>query len=269
MLLKPGTNAVTSQVSFIVYSIIAKAEGAALVKTPQRDGGFDLEALAKAINAETRIVFLANPNNPTGTLVSADEIDNFLAQVPENVTVVLDEAYCDYADYFAKQRKVPYSRSLDYVREGRNVVILKTFSKAHGLAGVRVGYGFARPEMIKGVADLQTTFSVSLPAQAAALAALEDVEHLKHAVERNALGAEYLARALAGFGHPVRPTWANFLYCELGRDASAFARLLRTEGILVRALGSWGAPTAIRVTIGTQEQNEKFVGAFKKAMTVP
>ena len=115
-LLNPGTNAVTSQLSFIVYSIITKAEGAAVVETPLRDGGFDLEALAKAINADTRIVFLANPNNPTGTVVSADEVENFLARVPENVTVVLDEAYCDYADYFAKQRKVKYSRSLDYSR---------------------------------------------------------------------------------------------------------------------------------------------------------
>lgn len=149
-------------------------------------------------------------------------------------------------------------------RAGRNVAVLKTFSKAHGLAGVRVGYGFGRPEMIKRVADLQTTFSVSLPAQAAALAALDDQEHLQSALERNAQGAAYLTRALAELGYAVRPTWANFVYCELGRDAAAFARLLRTEGILVRALGSWGAPTAIRVTIGTQEQNQRFVDAFRK-----
>lgn len=140
-LLAPGKNAVTSERTFIVYPLVTRSAGGKLIEVPMHNDAFDLDAIAAAITAETRVVYLANPNNPTGTMFDAAATDRFLAKVPEHVMVVLDEAYCDFAEAFARQRGINYSRSLDYVREGRNVIVLRTFSKAHGLAGVRIGYG--------------------------------------------------------------------------------------------------------------------------------
>jgi histidinol-phosphate aminotransferase len=265
-LLSPGLNAVTSERSFIIYPIATKAAGGRLIEVPTRDDGFDLDAIAAAVDRNTRIVFLANPNNPTGTLVSADELDRFLQKVPEYVIVALDEAYYDFAQYFAAIRGVGYSHSLDYVREGRKVVVLRTFSKAHGLAGVRVGYGLGPAELMSYFAHMRTTFSVSAVAQAAALAALEDQAHTRKTVSNNAEQAQRLTTEIAGLGHRVVPTWANFLYCELGEDAATVAKRFQAEGVIIRPLGAWGAPTAIRVTIGTPEQNGIFVKAFRKVM---
>src|SRR5579863_1668265 len=147
-LLSPGLNAVTSERSFIVYPIATRAAGGTLIEVPTLNDGFDLEAIAAAINSDTRIIYLANPNNPTGTLVSARDVDRFVERVPDHVVVILDEAYCDFAQYFAAERGVDYSHGLDYIRQGRKVVVLRTFSKAHGLAGVRVGYGIGPAELM-------------------------------------------------------------------------------------------------------------------------
>jgi histidinol-phosphate aminotransferase len=176
---------------------------------------------------------------------------------------VLDEAYGDFAEDFAQQRGVVYSRSLDYVRQKRNVIVLKTFSKTHGLAGLRVGYGIGPARLMSLFAPLRTIFSVSSIANAAALAALHDSAHIQHAVMNNAEQAELLTAALKGMGFPVPQTWANFLYCELGRDAAAFAERLRTVGVIVQPLGMWGAPTAIRISIGTPEQNIQLLKALR------
>ena len=265
-LLSPGLNGVTSERSFIVYPIVTQAAGGQLITVPMQNDGFDLDGVAAAINSNTRIVFLANPNNPTGTVVTADPLDRFLAKVPQNVIVILAEAYSDFAQRFAELRGVEYSRSLGYVRQGRNVVVLRTFSKAHGLAGVRVGYGIGPAELMAYFARLRTTFSVSVPAQAAALAALEDGAHTRRAVENNAEQSQRLIDGISQLGYRAVPTWANFVYCELGEDAAAVAKRLQAEGIIIRALGPWGAPTAIRVTIGTPEQNGVFLNAFKKVM---
>ncbi len=265
-LLSPGLNAVTSERSFIIYPIATKAAGGRLIEVPMHDDAFDLDAIAAAIDRNTRIVFLANPNNPTGTLVPADELDRFLQKVPDHVIVVLDEAYYDFAQHFAAIRGVDYSRSLDYVREGRKVVVLRTFSKAHGLAGVRVGYGLGPAALMSYFARMRTTFSVSAVAQAGALAALDDEAHTRKAVENNAVQAERLVGEISALGYRVAPTWANFLYCELGEDAAAIAKRFQAEGVIIRPLGAWGAPTAIRVTIGTPEQNEIFLKAFQKVM---
>jgi histidinol-phosphate aminotransferase len=161
---------------------------------------------------------------------------------------------------------VEYSHALDYVNEGRKVVVLRTFSKAHGLAGVRVGYGIGPAELMSYFARMRTTFSISTVAQAAALAALEDDVHTQRTLKNNAEQAERLLTGIAELGyHPV-PTWANFLYCELSDDAAAMADRLQAEGVIVRPLGAWGAPSAIRITIGTPEQNAIFLTAFKKVM---
>jgi len=217
-LLAPGLNAITSERSFIVYPIATQAAGGRLIQVPMRHDGFDLEALAAAIDQNTRVIYISNPNNPTGTLVSAEEMDRFLDRVPAHVIVILDEAYYDFAQYFAAIRRVDYSHALDYVNQGRKVVVLRTFSKAHGLAGVRVGYGIGPAELMTYFARMRTTFSVSTVAQAAALAALGDEAHTRMALKNNAEQSTWLMQRLIEMGyHPVQ-TWANFIYCELGDE---------------------------------------------------
>ena len=265
-LLSPGLNAITSERSFIVYPIATQAAGGRLIQVPMRDEGFDLNAIAAAVDQHTRIIYISNPNNPTGTLIPAPELDRFLDQVPEHVIVILDEAYYDFANYFAAIRRVDYSHALDYVNQGRKVVVLRTFSKAHGLAGVRVGYGIGPAALMSYFARMRTTFSVSVVAQAAALAALNDEAHTQKTLKNNAEQSERLIAGITELGYRLVPTWANFLYCELGDDAAAVAKRLQSEGVIVRPLGPWGAPTAIRITIGTPEQNDTFLKAFKKVM---
>jgi len=265
-MLTPGLNAVTSRLSFIQYQIVTRATGATLIETPLRDNGFDLDAIVQAINADTRIVFLANPNNPTGTLFDAAALDRFLDQVPEHVAVVIDEAYYEFAQHFAEQRNVEYSRSLDYVRQGRNVLVLRTFSKAHGLAGLRIGYGMGPAELIGYCSGLHVTFSVSSVAQAAALAALKDEAHIGKTLRNNVEGTQWIGEQLSDMGfHPV-PSWANFVYCAVGEDSVAVVKRLQDEGVVIRPLKPWGAPTAIRVSAGTPEENRRFMTAFRKVM---
>jgi histidinol-phosphate aminotransferase len=263
-LLSPGLNAITSELSFIVYPIATQAAGGQLIQVPMREDAYDLDAIATAIDQHTRIIYLSNPNNPTGTLVPAKALDHFLDKVPEHVIVILDEAYYDFAQYFAEVRGIDYSHALNYVKQGRKVVVLRTFSKAHGLAGVRAGYGIGAAELMSYFARMRTTFSVSAPAQAAASAALDDEAHIQKTLKNNAEQAERLAAGIAELGYLPISTWANFLYCELGDDAAAVAKRLQAEGIIVRPLAPWGAPTAMRITIGTPEQNEIFLNAFKK-----
>ena len=262
-LLAPGLNAVTSERSFIVYSMAVHAAGAQLIEAPMRDITYDLEAILASINANTRIVFLANPNNPTGTMVTAGTIEQFLAHVPAHLVVVLDEAYYEFAAHFAGLRQVNYSNSLEYVRRGASVVVLRTFSKAHGLAGLRVGYGLGPAELLEYCARLRNTYSVPSPAQVAAIEALDDTDHTRRVVESNAVQARFLAQELERLGYHVAATSANFLYCDVGGDASTFAVGLREEGVAVRPLGTWGAPGCVRVTIGTPEQNRIFVEAAR------
>jgi histidinol-phosphate aminotransferase len=263
-LLSPGLNAITSERSFIVYPIATQAAGGKLILTPVLDDGYDLDAILAAIDRNTRLIYFSNPNNPTGTMVPAAEVDRFLDKVPDHVVVVLDEAYCDFAQHFATQRRVDYSHGLDYIRQGRKVVVLRTFSKAHGLAGVRVGYGMGPPELMSYFARMRTTFSVSSLAQVAALAALEDDGHTRKAIVNNAEQAEVLTEGVAEMGYRVVPTWTNFLYCEGQDDAAAVAERLQEAGVIIRPLGPWGVRNAIRVTIGTPEQNQFFLKAFRK-----
>lgn len=263
-LLAPGLNAVTSEKSFIVYRMAVCAAGADLIETPTNNEGFDLSAILQAVNDQTRIVLLANPNNPTGTLLHSDELDRFVSKTPRQAVVVLDEAYFDYAAHFARQRKVEYSRGLSYVQHGARVVVLRTFSKAHGLAGLRVGYGIGPAELMSYCARMQETYSVSSIAQAAALAALDDVDHVERSVLHNAEQAPRVSSGLLELGFKIVPTWANFFYCEVGEDAVAVSRRLIEEGVSVRPLGAWGAPTCIRVSVGTAGQNDAFLQAIGK-----
>jgi histidinol-phosphate aminotransferase len=263
-LLGPGLNAVTSKHSFIVYPLVTNATGARLIEVPTLNDGYDLERILQAVDANTRVVYLANPNNPTGTLVTAAEIDSFLDRLPAHVITVLDEAYYDFAAYFAAERGVDYSHSLDYVRAGRPVVVLRTFSKSQGLAGLRVGYGMGPSELMSYFARMRPAFMVSSLAETAALAALADAAHVQLAVENNASGAEMLTAAMGEMGIRVVPTWANFLFCDLGEESAPLCKLLEQKGIIVRPMnGPWGAPNAFRVSIGTREQNQMFLHTLK------
>ena len=257
-------NAITSERSFIVYEMATQAAGAQLIQVPMQQHGFDLDAIAVGVDEKTRLIFLANPNNPTGSLITADEVDGWLNRIPPNVVVVLDEAYYEFAVHFATRRGVTYSRSLSYVREGRNVVVLRTFSKVHGLAGARVGYGIAPTGLITRISSQRSMYCVSNMAQAGALAALGDEAHIRKAVENNTDQAERMFQAISALGYAVVPTWANFLYCDLGQDAADFAERLERKGIAVRPLAPWGASQAIRITIGTPEQNDALLGTLRK-----
>lgn len=255
-LLSPGLNAITSRRSFIVYAIVTRSAGGELVEVPMREDRFDLNAIAAAVDSETRVIYIANPNNPTGTMFYADEFDRFLQRIPESVMVVLDEAYCDYAEFHAKKSGQAYSRSTDYVRSGRqNLLVLRTFSKAHGLAGLRIGYGIGDAEMLRYFAQVRTAFSVSGLAEAGAIAALKDQAHVRLSLERNAEGVAYLIPRLREMGFRVVPPSANFIYLETSEDPSQLARRVQNEGCIIRSLVPWGIPNGLRISVGTPEQN--------------
>jgi histidinol-phosphate aminotransferase len=264
-LLRPGLNAITSERSFIIYPIATKAAGGRLIIVPMKNDCYDLDAIAAAIDGETRIIFVANPNNPTGTLIDASHMDAFLNKVPEHVIVILDEAYCDFAEDFAATRGLEYSHAIDLVRAERNLVVLRTFSKAHGLAGVRVGYGLGPASLMQYFHRMRTTFSVTALAEAAALAALDDEEHFRKTIANNRRGAEFLMSKLSEMGYRPIPTFTNFIFFDAGEDTAAVSKRIQDQGIIVRPLGPWGIPTAIRVTIGTPEQNELFIAALARA----
>jgi histidinol-phosphate aminotransferase len=262
-LLKPGLNAVTSQRSFIVYPIAVRATGAELIQVPVRNDGFDLDAILSAINRQTRIVFLANPNNPTGTLINWETTARFLSRLPAHVLPVLDEAYCDFAEAFARQRGIEYSRSIDLVRQGSGLVVLRTFSKSHGLAGIRVGYGVGPAELMQYFARVRPAFSISNVAEAGALAALDDKQHIATAVQNTLTQSAWLEERLREMGFRVVPTNANFVFFEVSDDAAILAARLQEDGVIVRPLNLWGIPNGIRVTIGTPVQNQHFIAALK------
>lgn len=277
--LAPGLNAVSGERSFIIYPTVVKVSGGRYIAVPLRNDAFDLDALLAAIDANTRVIFIANPNNPTGTMFTAEAFERFLKKVPERVLVVLDEAYCDFAEAFAKKRGLEYSRSLDSIRQGAaNLIVLRTFSKAHGLAGMRVGYGLGHAKLLQYFARVKTVFSVSSIAEAAALAAMDDLDHVRKAVENNESGAAWLMAQLEQVGVRAIPTSANFIYFDLGKndlgknglekneDAASIAKRILANGVIVRPMGAWGAASAIRVTIGTPEQNQRFITALKAAI---
>ncbi len=267
-LLGPGLNAITSERSFIVYPIVTRGAGGEFRTVPMKDDRYDLDAIADSVDANTRLIFLANPNNPTGSFHDAEAVERFIAKLPDHVVVALDEAYIEFAEWFARERKLQIPRSIEYVKNDANVVVLRTFSKAQGLAAVRAGYGIGPAELMGYCARLKTAFMVSTPAQAAALAALDDRDHFERTMRNNAEQAAWLMREMREMGLKPVETWSNFIYCEMGESASAVGQRLQQEGLIIRPLtGSWGAPTAIRITIGLPEENQRFIKALKKVMT--
>ncbi len=257
--LRPGDEVVTADHAFAVYRLMAQLFGAHTIEVPELPGlRHDLPAMAAAITPRTKQVFIANPNNPTGTIVSAEEIDAFMARVPERVVVVFDEAYHEFLD--------DPPDTLRYVREGRDhVVILRTFSKIQGLANLRIGYGIATPAMARLLEKTRQPFNANGIAQAGALAALADSDHMARTKAVTDEGRTLLQEAFAGMGLPYIPSYANFVLVDVGDAAAVFKALLK-QGIIVRAMGSYKLPAWIRVSIGTEEQNRRFLEALPGAL---
>lgn len=246
--------------TFVAYKIAAQAVGRRYVEVPMVDRHYDLEAMARAITPKTRLIFVANPDNPTGTFLPSEKVEKFLAAVPENVLVVLDEAYCDYVT------RPDYQDSLALRKRYPNVIAMRTFSKAYGLAGVRLGYAVARPEVVDFVNRTRAPFNVSALAQAAGLAAIDDQEHVRKSRELNAKGLELLGAELTKLGLTYSPSQANFLLVDFGRPAGPITEGLLREGVIVRPMAGNGFPTSARITTGTPQENERLLVALKKVL---
>lgn len=255
----PDDEVLTCETSFPRYDAVAGMAPCRLVKTPlTSEWRFDLIALARLVSARTKLVFLANPNNPTGTIVDRHDLDRFIDDLPAETLLVLDEAYFEYA-----VGDPGYADGFDYVRAGRNVIALRTFSKAYGLAGMRVGYGFGPGYVVEALERCRSPFNVNSLGQAAALAALDDAEHLRRSLETNRAGLAELASLFQSTGCEISETRANFHFVDLKRPALPIFEALMRRGFIVRPVG---LPNHLRVTVGTAAQNASFAEAFRKAM---
>jgi len=255
--------AITSESAFYMYRLAVEDMGAGLLQTPMRDQTFDLAAIAHAVTSRTKVIYLGNPNNPTGTIFTADDLDHFLAAIPPRVLVVLDEAYFEYV------QRPDYSRSVGCVRAGKNLLVLRTFSKVHGLAGLRLGYGMGHPELIECLQRIRSPFNASSLAQVAGMAALNDTEHAAKSVENNRVEMKFLTSELTLLGVRYTPSFGNFLLVDTGRDCEEdFIRLLH-EGIIVRPMKLYGFPTSLRVTVGRHQDNIQFLETLKRVLAEP
>jgi histidinol-phosphate aminotransferase len=260
---QPGQSVVYAQYSFAVYPLATQAVGARGIAVPARNFGHDLPAMAKAIDTDTRLVFIANPNNPTGTFVPAREIEAFLQDVPPQVVVVLDEAYNEYLP-----PELQYE-SIAWTRQYPNLLVSRTLSKAYGLAGLRVGFGIAQPAVTDLLNRIRQPFNVNSLAQAAAVAALNDGAFLQKSAKLNAEGYRQLTQAFDALGLEYVPSYGNFVLVKVGEDEGAGARVnlaLLKQGVIVRPVGNYGLPQWLRVSIGLPEENAVFIDALKKIM---
>ena len=256
VLLGPGDEAVFAWPSFAMYPVVVQGMGATSIRVPLTgDLSHDLPKMSAAVTDRTRLIFVCNPNNPTGTSIGAEAFDRFAGSLPETVVLAIDEAYYEFV------RRSDFPDSLDWIRRRPGTIALRTFSKIYGLAGLRIGYGIADPELAGYLQRARHPFNVSRLAEVAAFAALEDVEHAERARATNAEGIDYLRRELGALGVETWPTDANFLLAKAGADTAE--RLLR-EGIIVRALNGFGMPDHIRISIGLPEENERLVKTLRK-----
>ncbi len=251
--------------SFVRYEAAARLANCRLVNVPLDSAlRHDLPAMAKAVTLNTKLIFIANPNNPTGTVVTKREFDAFMSDMPDGITVVLDEAYFEFA-----QDAPDALSSLPYVLAGKNVVGLRTFSKAYGLAGIRVGYGFVPSWMEDPINRARLTFNVNSLAQAAGIAALDDEGHLRRTVTNNVRGLEILTRGLEAEGATVTRSYTNFLFADIHRPCRPVFEALLKKGVIVRPGDIFGTPTHLRITVGTEEENATFVEEFRSVIREP
>ncbi len=274
--LEDGDEVIVSRSSFPVYDISTAVMRGRLIKTPLKNDGLDLAAMAAAITPRTKIIFVCNPNNPTGTIVTAGEVNEFMANVPDYVLVVMDEAYHEFVDSSVVPNAVvlnavvlnaQYPDSLRYVRQGcKNVLVLRTFSKIYGMAGLRLGYGVACPDVMAALARVRESFPVNRLAQAAGLAAMEDDEFLRRTVEMNHAGRLYLYRELERLGLRCVRSHTNFVLVEVGLQAGRVFQELLRRGVIVRPCNGYDLPEFLRITVGSPEQNARLIEALEKVL---
>jgi histidinol-phosphate aminotransferase len=260
-MLAPGRSCVYAQYSFAVYQLATQARGARAIVVPAKEHAHDLAAMRAAIAPDTRLVFVANPNNPTGTFAGADAIEEFLAGVPRDVVVVLDEAY---NEYLAPELR---KDSVEWVRRHPNLLVSRTFSKAYGLAGLRVGFGIAQPELTDLLNRVRQPFNVGTLSQAAAVAALADRDFVQRSYELNRDGLARLTRELGALGLEVIPSHGNFVLFRVGPAAVVYRELLK-RGVIVRPVANYGLPEWLRVTVGLPDENAQFLRALGQALAV-
>jgi histidinol-phosphate aminotransferase len=254
--LAPGDEAIMAQHTFVIYKMEVTAAHGVAVEVPQKNWHHDLTAMAQAITPKTRLLFVCNPNNPTGTMVTKGEVAALMASVPDHVVVVFDEAYYEYV------RHPAYPDTLEYVKAGRNAIVLRTFSKIYGLAGLRIGYGVTTPEITNFMNRIRPPFNANSMAQRAALAALDDEEHVAKSRDLNGVEIEKVRAGLKALGFEPLPSETNFLYFDVGRDGRQVFDALLKEGIIVRHIEG----RMLRVTIGLPEENQLFLNTLRHVL---
>ncbi|MCR4348051.1 MAG: histidinol-phosphate transaminase [Sulfuricaulis sp.] len=257
----PENEVVFSEHAFALYPIVTRAVGAKAVITPAKNWGHDLAAMRQAVNSRTRLIFIANPNNPTGTWLKSDELEDFIRALPAHVLVAVDAAYFEYAG----EREYP--DTITWAAKYPNLVTTRTFSKAHGLAGLRVGYGISSPAVAEVLNRVRPPFNVNSVALAAAVAALEDGTHVERAVQNNRDGMRLLITAFTEMGLAHIPSAGNFICVDLKNPAKAVNEALMRQGVIVRSVAEYGMPNHLRITVGLPEENERFINALKKAIS--
>jgi histidinol-phosphate aminotransferase len=242
--------------SFVVYPIAAQMMGAKLIKVPLKNYVHDLETMANLCTSKTKIIFICNPNNPTGTIVTKEEVEKFISKIPKHTLIIFDEAYFEYVE------SASYPNGIDYINQG-NVIVLRSFSKIYGLAGLRIGYGVSTPEIIEVLNRIRQPFNVNHLAIQAALAALTDVKHVAESIKMNSLGKQYLYSLFEELNIEYVPTYANFIYVDFKNDVNRIYNMLLEEGVIIRPVSQ----TAARITIGKPEENQKLANALKKVLS--
>jgi histidinol-phosphate aminotransferase len=247
--------------SFLMYKVALQSHGRRFVEVPMREGfRYDLEAMAERITPKVRIIFLANPDNPTGTAFSRAELERFLTKVPSDTFVVLDEAYFEYVDW------ADYPNGLNYFRKMPNLVVLRTYSKIYGLAGIRLGYGIMQPQLTTYLHRTRMPFNLSSLAQAAGIAALDDVEHLRTTRETTHRGLRYLETELRRLGIQVPGSHANFVFADFGKSAEPIYEQLLRRGVITRPVPGYGFPNALRISVGLRAHNERLVAGLREIL---
>jgi histidinol-phosphate aminotransferase len=258
--IRPGVDVIVSEYCFAIYPIMARMFGANLISVPARGLGHDLTAMLRAITPQTRVMFVANPNNPTGTLAAREEIEQLVAQVPDSVLLVMDEAYIDFLDSPADL--LPLVRS----REKPNLILMRTFSKIYGLAGLRLGYGVGHPELISALEKIRQPFNINSLIQAGAIAALDDDEHLDRTRQNNAAGLQFFEKELRALSLEFIPSAANFILVKVPDGQKIFEAMQRL-GVITRPMGGYKLPEWIRITVGTPEENRRCLAALKDSLS--
>ena len=259
--LQPQLNSITAKQTFLMYRLATLSMNATCIEIANRDYAYDLAGMLEAINGNTRIIFIANPNNPTGMMINKSEMESFLGNLPSRVLVVLDEAYFEYVE------RDDFPNGLEYLGQYSNLIVLRTFSKVYGLAGIRIGYAIASEDVIAQLNRIRSPFNTSVVAQAAGLAALEDVEHVERSRKANREEKRFLEERLAAMKIRVLPSVSNFLLLLIPNAAVIYERLLGL-GIIARHMGSFNLPDGLRVTIGRHEENEAFLQALERVLNL-